>query len=697
MNIRSALASVTALTVALLAGVGCGSIDTAQAAAAPPTTRGALRAFANEAELRAYVEPLVASWREQEAARERQRAALEAECRAWEAANPGQRCIDRPRARAGVMAAPQAPAAAAPAAAGSPSATESITNNQVAGVDEGGIVKVHGRHLVVLRRGRLFSIDVGAAALRLDDTAAAYAIHGALPVGGWYDEMLIDGDTIVVIGYSHRRGGTEIGLFDIDAAGRITHRATHILRSADYYSSRNYASRLVGRELILYAPVPLRISADPLLALPSLGPWRGETPTVATPLVPPTRIYRTDEPLDPRVGVSLHTVVRCDLGQQPMACEASGVLGPHGRVFFVSATAVYIWTVQGGWSGVPTQAALFRLPLDRRALPGAIKTEGSPIDALSFAEDADGALSVLLRANGRGDAMWRAEGAGGNLALLQLTRDDFGDGQGRAPARAYRALPPVADGALQNRHVGRWLLYGATQRQNPRGPLNSGAFANRHVVAIDRGRPGDDRPRPAQVLEIGHSVDRIEALGAHALVVGASGSDLHFSPVRLTAAGAVHLDPSWVQAGAAQAESRTHGFFFRQDAQHAQGVDGVAALPVRVPVAPAAGAVVLPGQPQWREPLGSMVWLRVRSGAAGIELAPLGQVTAAGVPPGLADGCVASCVDWYGNARPIFLGQRMLALLGYELVEVEVSDRRAEGSGGASLRERQRLDFMPRR
>ena len=82
---------------------------------------------------------------------------------------------------------------------------------------------------------------------------------------------------------------------------------------------------------------------------------------------------------------------------------------------------------------------------------------------------------------------------------------------------------------------------------------------------------------------------------------------------------------------------------------------------------------------------------------SGIELAPLGQVTAAGVPPGLADGCVASCVDWYGNARPIFLGQRMLALLGYELVEVEVSDRRAEGSGGASLRERQRLDFMPRR
>ncbi len=34
---------------------------------------------------------------------------------------------------------------------------ESVTNTQHAGVDEGGIVKVHGNHLVVLRRGRLFT------------------------------------------------------------------------------------------------------------------------------------------------------------------------------------------------------------------------------------------------------------------------------------------------------------------------------------------------------------------------------------------------------------------------------------------------------------------------------------------------------------------------------------------------------------
>jgi hypothetical protein len=44
-------------------------------------------------------------------------------------------------------------------------------------------------------------------------------------------------------------------------------------------------------------------------------------------------------------------------------------------------------------------------------------------------------------------------------------------------------------------------------------------------------------------------------------------------------------------------------------------------------------------------------------------------------------------VDWYGNARPIFLRGRILALMGYELVEGEV----AEGA----MREVRRASFAP--
>jgi hypothetical protein len=51
------------------------------------------------------------------------------------------------------------------------------------------------------------------------------------------------------------------------------------------------------------------------------------------------------------------------------------------------------------------------------------------------------------------------------------------------------------------------------------------------------------------------------------------------------------------------------------------------------------------------------------------------------------DGCVASCVDWYGNARPIFLGRRVFGLLGYELVEGEWTNR--------DMRELRRVSFSP--
>ena len=87
---------------------------------------------------------------------------------------------------------------------------DSVTNVQHAGVDEGGIVKLHGEHLVVLRRGRLFTVRIGDGVLEPVSSADAFG-PDIDPRGAWYDEMLISGNTIVVIGYSYARGGTEIG------------------------------------------------------------------------------------------------------------------------------------------------------------------------------------------------------------------------------------------------------------------------------------------------------------------------------------------------------------------------------------------------------------------------------------------------------------------------------------------------------
>src|SRR5688500_9784859 len=74
---------------------------------------------------------------------------------------------------------------------------ESVTNNQHAGVDEGGIVKVHGDHLVILRRGRLFTVRIGDNSLKPVAAVDAFA-PGINPSSDWYDEMLVSEDTVVV-------------------------------------------------------------------------------------------------------------------------------------------------------------------------------------------------------------------------------------------------------------------------------------------------------------------------------------------------------------------------------------------------------------------------------------------------------------------------------------------------------------------
>ena len=48
-------------------------------------------------------------------------------------------------------------------------------------------------------------------------------------------------------------------------------------------------------------------------------------------------------------------------------------------------------------------------------------------------------------------------------------------------------------------------------------------------------------------------------------------------------------------------------------------------------------------------------------------------------------------MDWYGNARPIFLGTRVLALMGYELVEGRLLGRGAD----ERIETRRAISFSP--
>jgi hypothetical protein len=543
------------------------------------------------------------------------------------------------------QSAPPAPAAAAaaPASAMAGALAESVTNVQHAGVDEGGIVKLHGDHLIILRRGRLFTVAIRDRDLKPISSIDAFGA-GIDPRGAWYDEMLISGSTIAVIGYSYPRGGTEVGLFEVSAAGQLSYKATYHLRSNDYYSSRNYASRLIGSKLIFYSPLYLNVwSGDPFAAFPAMRKWRsGATAADFKRIAPATRIFRTDEPLDPFQGIALHTVTSCDLAQPELACESSAVLGPPGRVFYVSARSVFVWTTAWRRSGqtATVQSGVFRIPLDGTP-PSALKTAGSPIDQFSFLEGEDGFLNVLLRSNGRGDGMWAAEVNAGDLALLRVPLNRFSDGRDSAPSESYKALPKAAGGAFQNRYIGAYLLYGTGAGWRRPQPI---AQSQVHAVRY---------AGHAQAYEVPlvHGVDRIEALGANAVVVGSDGKDLHFTSLRLT--GFPVARDRYTRRDAAQGETRSHGFYYKPESEH----DGLVGLPI-------IGGGQSAGR-QLRHESASLLYLRNQS----LTLSELGTLDSRPGTGNANDGCSASCVDWYGNSRPLFLRERVFALMGYEIVE----------------------------
>jgi hypothetical protein len=348
----------------------------------------------------------------------------------------------------------------------------------------------------------------------------------------WYDELLVWEHTVIVIGFSYSRGGTEIGLFDLGANGDLRHRATYHLRSYDYYSGSNYASRLIGGQLVLFTTFGLPDNTDPDAWLPAIRRRHdGETSGFES-ITSINRVFRPVAPLD--VNSPAHTMVICNMAAPSLTCEATVVLGDALMVFYASPTAGYL------------------------------------------------------------------------------------DGEKKASRRI--------------------------------------------VVSAWEGES-------ASSLRLTHDAQRIEAIGAHAVVVGTAGDSLSMTAIRLghqpRVAGAL------TQQNVFQSEDRSHAFFYRED-----GPDvGVFGLPI---VTMSENENHDP-----REQSARILFVRNRA----LTFIREGTLDKSSEIP-IDDDCRVSCLDWYGNVRPIFIDDRTFALLGYEIVEGRLVRGRVE--------EVRRLDFTPR-
>ena len=300
---------------------------------------------------------------------------------------------------------------------------------------------------------------------------------------------------------------------------------------------------------------------------------------------------------------------------------------------------------------------LYRMPLDGSS-PSALQVSGSPVDQFSFLESEDGQLNVLVRSDAAGDGMWAAEVAAGDVALMRVPLMSFSDGSEAVPASNYRKLSKVEGYTFQNRFVGNYLLYGTGSGWGD--PQNS-KHSSLYAVPWAGGEPSE--------LSLAHGVDRIEAMGSDAVVVGTDGKNLHFTSIRLDESPEVV--GSYTRKGASQGELRSHGFFYKPDGPDS----GMLGLPISVP-----------GRAGYRhlfESSAAILFLRNES----LHFEEVGELNARS-DRAVDDACRASCVDWYGNARPLFVHGRLLALLGYEIVEGTLD--------GGRVHESRRVNYAPR-
>lgn len=572
----------------------------------------------------------------------------------------------------------------------------SITNVQSLGVDEGDIVKQIGHYLITLQDGRLFVVDMNGN--RLTDRFDVYRrdADGDLVGADWYDEMLVEDDHIVVTAYSYEDSATELSVFSLDqGSGKVSRVGVFLLSSDDYYSARNYASRIVGDKLVLYAPY----EADQFLdrsGRPTIRKWLPQADREAAQ-AEGTPVFSADEIWKPviRTGQpTIHTVTICPLGKltagSMLSCKATAIVGPSHAEMYVSPQAVYLWTTANreswGWDKPDCSAEQQDQPPVRDTIPGAIyrfglddeaplvlAARGGPGNQFAMDEEQGRFRGLAIQRNFRCE---QSEGRTGiPLTLYQPAPEEFGDFYDPDAPATGRKVPIARVNRLEQRFAGEWLVYGGRDGWSGYPPDDADyddkstpvAFGN--AVAVPLRHPGD-----AQIMPIDHSVIRIERVGADRVVLTGyhDAAGLEFTMLGLSKKAAIVGRATLPKRF--ESEGRSHAF----NATVAEDGSGLLGIPT---VLDEDGQ----GRWWWRSQSSDLSFLRMSKSGA---LASAGELSATPEDQvAVAQGytCEVSCIDWYGNSRPIFTGRRIFGLMGTELVEARLDDGGIEELGRLDL------------
>jgi hypothetical protein len=583
-------------------------------------------------------------------------------------------------------------------------APKSITNNQSIGVDEGDIVKQIGDYLLVLQDGRIFAVNIKTMALtdrvdvyrHLSSTRKKQRWEDDYEGADWYDEMLVQGDHILITAYSYADSASELSIFKLDqATGKISNRGIFNISSDDYYDGDNYATRIVGDRLVIYTPYQLEqfenMKDRPVLRRWLPQPERKEKQRDGKQLMDARSIYkpviRTAEP-------TVHSVSICPLGDYDvndnLECRTTGFLGSNDVEMFVSPDNVYLWNSSAreaqswhqdecvkGWDwnkpypALPRAArkdvvsgAVFRLPI-RGGEPGVIGVSGRPFDQFSM-DERDGQFRALVSWQTiRCDGAYRAAA---EVNYVTIPQSEFSNVFEPVSNGKYTSVPSPGKRVVENRFADDWLIYGGrdswsgypietpSEKSTDDEIAEYEAARKTKVIAVPVRHP--DR---AETIDLAHNIVRTERVGNDMMVNGyRDDKGLNMTLIGLgknaKIVSSVFLDKRF------ESEGRSHAFNSNVD-ESGTGIIGVPTVKVD-------------------GDSGRWWWRSDSSDISFITKSPAGLLSDAGALAALPKekvethpdyDCEVSCIDWYGNSRPIFTDGRIFGLMGTGLVEAKIT------------------------
>lgn len=554
----------------------------------------------------------------------------------------------------------------------------SITNNQVNGIDEGDIVKVSGDYLLILRQGKIYSVrlsEYGAGEFNLP-----YEIDVIQPGWGkdvWYDELLVVEDIVLVLGYSYSLDASQILRFKINDNGIISYKDGIAIKSNDYFSSDNYASRLFKGKYLTYLPVELIANRsgelnDLGVNIPKFARLNSSNADnlIWEEIVKPSDIYKPNQIVTDPI---LHTIITCSPLSENFECMGKGLISSNNYEYFVSQSAFYLWTYalpkslvtdfnfDENWnthyestatSHMSGDSKLFKLEHLSQQFK-VVDVDGVPVDQFSFYES-EGVLNIVSVNNPWSKTKEKAQ-------LFQIPKDEF-DSLSKdriMPSRIWYLSPNY----INNRFVESWLVLGYYADING-GYKSKASVKPQFTLYFKSLNTAEDLN-----IELGHSVDRIETVGRKLFISGID-TDFNFNVSIINIENKPFLEGGGVFEDFLEHDTRSHAFNFAQFDNHF-GVAGITAYNK----VNNTGNTLL-NDFYWEENVAANIIFFGLAG--GYEVIKAGEVKSHAKQISLADKCEVSCVDWYGNSRPFFINERIFVLTGDELIESQLVGNQVE-------------------